>query len=150
MYLFQIYQIRSICMFLSAHLFHIKSFINNLSLAYLTLWYPSPYIALALANTLGKYLGYVVSILWWDQIVVDTSINMGQYHGKYLSYSNYHGVDYVRDFVSQYLRMYATLLHRTCVCFLKLSLPSIYNWIFLSMFKLVATSVSLGINMLLS
>ena len=103
MYSFQIYQILSISMIPSAHLFQIKLFINNSSLAHLTLWYQTPYIAYALANTLGQSINNIDDVLWWDQIFIVVLIIMGQYHGS----------ETICDFSSLCLCMHMTFLHRT-------------------------------------
>lgn len=70
MYSLIIPQVSSISKFLRAHLFHIKSFINNSKLAHTTPWSPYLYIVFELSNTLGKFLGYVVIIIWQDQISI--------------------------------------------------------------------------------
>lgn len=117
---FHIFHIWIISLLPSAHLFQIRSHMNDYSLAHPKPWSPSPYIDFALANTLGKSFCNVVSICWQDKINIATTITMGKYHGNGPWYPDLHGSDYVRDFFSQDLHMHATLLHRNRIYFLKL------------------------------
>lgn len=84
---------------------------KNHLLVHITPWSPSPYIAFSFIYTLGKSFGNVVSIHWWDQINIDTSITMGYYHYNNPWYPIFHGLDYVCDFCSQDFHMYMTILH---------------------------------------